>query len=183
MPDRMLRLLPGEVAKDVEGYEGLYLITSFGRVWGRKYKKFLKPCISKSRYLRTTLYKNNKPKDYLTHRLVTINFMSNPDNLPEVNHKDSDKSNNNANNLEWCTSQSNSNHAMLNGLTMTKHQSKYHGISYDKRVKCSKKPWQAKVSYNGKRYRSKYFATDLEAAVAYNQMVKEYSLDNPLNTL
>ena len=49
------------------------------------------------------LYKNGKKKTYLVHRLVAIAFLPNPNNLPIINHKDENPSNNNVNNLEWCT--------------------------------------------------------------------------------
>jgi hypothetical protein len=59
-------------------------------------------------YLSVMLYKNGKPKNYKIHRLVAQAFLSNPEGLPEVNHKDEDKTNNHVNNLEWCTHKYNS---------------------------------------------------------------------------
>ena len=54
-------------------------------------------------YLRVTLSKNGKNKHYRVHRLVAQAFIPNPDNKPQINHKDNDRKNNNVENLEWCT--------------------------------------------------------------------------------
>ena len=93
--------------KDIKGYEGLYAVTSCGKVWSYKNKKFLTYCYSSinpnARYFRVYLYKNGKPTPYQVHRLVAEAYIPNPDNLPVVNHKDEDKFNNCVNNLEWCT--------------------------------------------------------------------------------
>ena len=64
--------------------------------------KILKPGTTKNGYLLVGLYKNGKVKFHLIHRLVAEAFIPNPNNLPEVNHKDENKLNNNAENLEWC---------------------------------------------------------------------------------
>ena len=97
-----------EVWKDIEGYEGLYQVSNLGNVRSLKYAggnkvKLLKQYTDKKGYKRIGLYKNGKYKLYMVHRLVTIAFIPNPNNLPIINHKDEDKTNNNVNNLEWCT--------------------------------------------------------------------------------
>ena len=93
-----------EVWKDIEGYEGLYQVSDYGRVKRIGYKKerILKPGRLKNGYLQVILYKNGKQNHFLVHRLVALTFISNPNNLPEVNHKDEDKTNNKFENLEWC---------------------------------------------------------------------------------
>lgn len=100
-----------EIWKDITGYEGLYQVSNLGRVkslfgWNGKeyYKrdKILKPFFQKD-YLRVSLFKKTKGSKYLVHRLVAETFISNPDNLPEVNHKDENPRNCEVSNLEWCT--------------------------------------------------------------------------------
>ncbi len=88
--------------KDIKGYEGLYAITSCGKVWSYISKKFLKPKIDRG-YFKVHLYKDKKQKSYYIHRLVAEAYIPNPENLPEINHKDEIKSNNSIKNLEWCT--------------------------------------------------------------------------------
>ena len=68
-------------------------------------------------YLSVDLYENSKRKTERVHRLVAEAFVPNPDNKPYVNHKDGNKHNNNASNLEWVTSKENCRHAWNNGLT------------------------------------------------------------------
>jgi len=99
--------------KDIPNYNGVYKINNFGEI--RRYSSYykydnripeyhiVKQHIHKSGYYRVTLSKNNKIKNYSVHRLVALTFIPNPNNLPQVNHKDEDKSNNSVSNLEWCS--------------------------------------------------------------------------------
>ena len=87
--------------KDVVGYEGLYAVTSCGKVWSYINECFLKPRCENG-YLRVGLYKEGKIKNHFIHRLVAEAYIPNPENLPEINHKDEDKTNNCLQNLEWC---------------------------------------------------------------------------------
>ena len=79
-----------------------YEVSNFGNVRNYKTGRILKPGKNQSGYLQIGLYKNRKVKKFLVHRLVAIAFLPNPENLPEVNHKDENKGNNNVENLEWC---------------------------------------------------------------------------------
>lgn len=93
-----------EVWKDIKGYEGLYQVSDQGRVFSVRSSRCLTPTpVGKYRYLRVVLTKDGVNAWCYVHRLVAEAFIPNPDELPQVNHKDEDKSNNVANNLEFCT--------------------------------------------------------------------------------
>ena len=98
--------------KPIVGYEGLYEISNLGRVKSLNYRRTGKEEIMKGRknncgYLQVHLYKNGKAKWCSIHRLVAQAFIENPNNLPEVNHIDQDKTNNCVDNLEYCSRQYN----------------------------------------------------------------------------
>lgn len=131
----LLEDYPNEVWKDVNGYEGLYMISNYGRVKrlpgyvNKKYgRRLCKGCI-KSMHLQNNgyylldLYKNNKRTNLLLHRIMASAFIPNPLNLPVINHKDGNRTNNvifinndgtvnyEKTNLEWCTQKENVNHS------------------------------------------------------------------------
>lgn len=104
--------------KDIKSYEGLYMISSFGRVKVVKprYKgKVLLSPNKKSKYLFVTLYKDKKGKNHTIHRLVAEAFLNKSNEADVVNHIDGDKKNNNVNNLEWITQKENVRHAIRIG--------------------------------------------------------------------
>ena len=93
-----------EIWIDCKGYEGKYQVSNLGRVWSVRSQKYLKGFADKDGYLGVHLTaKNGKRKIERIHRLVAIAFLDNPNNLPVVNHKDENKTNNNVDNLEWCS--------------------------------------------------------------------------------
>jgi hypothetical protein len=107
---------PSEEWRDIVGYEGLYQVSSCGRVRALertvsrgKYglhvhkSRIMSPLDHGNGYLYISLSKNNKRKNYYIHRLVAEAFIANPDNKPQVNHKDHNRSNNGVANLEWVT--------------------------------------------------------------------------------
>lgn len=113
-----------EIWKDVVGYEGLYQVSNLGRVKrvrGRdsrgnlRNERVLKPR-SIHGYMIAHLCKDGTPSNKAVHRLVAEAFLNNPNNLPEVNHIDGDKTNNLVSNLEWISSSDNSLHAFRLGL-------------------------------------------------------------------
>lgn len=99
-----------EIWKDVKHYEGLYRISNFGRVWSVHKQDYKVPHTKENGYMFVQLYKNGVMKNEYIHRLVALTFIPNPKNLPQVNHKDEDKSNNSVNNLEWCDCKYNNNY-------------------------------------------------------------------------
>ena len=101
-----------EIWKDIKDYEGLYMVSNWGRVKSIKFGKerILKPVTNSSGYLSVKLCKDGKVKAFTVHRLVAEAFLPNPDNLPCVNHKDENKQNNNVSNLEWCNCKYNINY-------------------------------------------------------------------------
>lgn len=91
-----------EIWKDIEGYDGAYQISNFGRVYSNKRNKVLKPSKGEKGYLTVWLSNKGKGNHIKIHRLVAAAFIPNPDNLPQINHKDEDKTNNHVGNLEYC---------------------------------------------------------------------------------
>ena len=116
---------------DGEIYEGLYKVSNLGRILSLNYRNTGKPGLmtpveDTDGYFTVQLWKNEKPKTCKVHRLVAQTFIPNPDNLPQVNHKDEDKTNNfvflnkdgsvdkEKSNLEWKSPKENSNHGTRN---------------------------------------------------------------------
>ena len=102
--------------RPVLGYEGLYVVSKSGIVKSVKRDKALNVVIDRYGYLTVHLCKNNIPRYVKIHRIVAQAFIPNPDNLPQVNHKDGNKLNNCVSNLEWCTPKQNMHHAESIGL-------------------------------------------------------------------
>ena len=96
-----------EIWKSITGYEGLYKVSNLGRVKSLNFRhtgkeKILRPLLCGG-YLNVQLCKEGKMKPCLIHRLVATAFIENPENLPEVNHKNQVKTDNRVDNLEWCS--------------------------------------------------------------------------------
>lgn len=98
-----------EVWKDVVGYEGIYQVSSLGRIKSVNYyrktnrEQVRKPCKRKDGYLSIALSKDGKTITKTVHRIVATAFIPNPNNLEMINHKDEDRTNNSVDNLEWCS--------------------------------------------------------------------------------
>lgn len=115
--------LENEIWEDVPGYEGSYQVSNYGRIKslpryvlysdGREYfydGVLLKQKHDHGGYCCVELTKNSKLETFKVHRLVASVFIPNPNNLPQINHKDENKDNNRVENLEWCDSYYNNNY-------------------------------------------------------------------------
>ena len=164
-----------EVWKPVKNYEGLYEVSNFGRVrsldryvrLGGKQKsnqlvlkkgKILSERDNGHGYKAVHLTVNQITKDKYVHRLVAQAFLDNPNNLPEVNHKDENKANNCLDNLEWCTSQYNDyygNHLKTNSKPVIMYDLQMNFIDEFKSISEAEKVTGARgisAVCNGKRH-------------------------------
>lgn len=147
-----------EIWRPVVGYEGLYEVSSTGQVRNCR-GKLLRPGPDHNGYLKCVLCKKGKTKTIYIHRLVAQAFIPNPMYLKQVNHKDEDKSNNNVDNLEWCTARYNVNY----------------GCAQDKRVKTNiingrfKFTGQESVEYR-KKYEKEYREKNREKRLEYHRL-------------
>lgn len=101
----------------VPGFDG-YSITSDGRVWSERSKKWLKPATDGHGYRHFVLRAGGVTICRHVHRLVALAWVPNPRGVPNVNHLDGVKTNNAASNLEWCTTAENNAHAYRTGLAV-----------------------------------------------------------------
>lgn len=124
----MVELQKGEVIRPVPGYEEFYSASNFGRVFSNSYRMtgrmqelaqsilIDKRRTSSSHYRRAKMFRINPKTPTAVHRVIALTFIDNPRGLNCVNHKDGDKGNNRADNLEWCTNAENLRHAESTGL-------------------------------------------------------------------
>lgn len=143
--------------KDIKEYEGIYRVNTNGEVYSIKSNKILKPFykshIPNNQYFAVELHNGNKGKIVYIHRIVAETFIPNPDNLPCVNHKDGNKTNNCVNNLEWCTYSENSTHAVQMGLFQKRKLNK---LTYDDIVEIKKNLILGDIQYGITALSEKY---------------------------
>ena len=108
--------------KDIPNYEGLYAVNDYGMVWSYRSNRHLVSKLTPSGYHNIGLRVKGDRKWFLIHRLVGSLFVDNPENKQYINHKDCNKINNKADNLEWVTASENMKHAQRHGLVNTKEQ-------------------------------------------------------------
>lgn len=98
--------LEGEEWKDVPGYEGIYKISSLGRVLSSYSRKILVPCLSgkkNKQYYAITLVKDSIKQRFYIHKLVALAFIPNPNGYTDIDHIDTNKERNTVDNLRWCS--------------------------------------------------------------------------------
>lgn len=138
------------VRKPVKGYEGHYEVDQFGRVYSvsrvihivdnsREYDKpiterQLRQSLHSKGYKVVALTLDGVTKTQFVHRLVAEAFIENPDNLPMVNHKDEDKTNNFVDNLEWCTAEYNTNYGNARRKQAKKLKGRPHTEEHKKKI-------------------------------------------------
>lgn len=143
-----------EIWKDIKDYEGLYQVSNYGRV------RSLDRCDNMGRFMdghilsigdngngykHVGLSKNGLQKTEYVHRLVAKSFIPNPNNLPQVNHKDENPNNNCVDNLEWCTNKYNNNYGNHKVRLSESHTGKKLTEEHKKNIgKASKERWQDK---------------------------------------
>tara|TARA_R110000823_G_C15637043_1_gene469377 strand:- start:111 stop:584 length:474 start_codon:yes stop_codon:yes gene_type:complete len=139
---------------EIQGYPN-YLIYQDGRVWSNIRKgKFLKHAVNHGGYHRVGLSRDNKGKYFSVHRLVAIHFIANPDNKPEVDHINRDRSDNRVENLRWVTRLENG----QNTGKQTNNTSGHKNIYYKKKSDS----WKFEKRINKVNYQ-KIFRTKTEA--------------------
>ena len=180
LPHKNLSLedMDGEIWKDIEGFEGYYQISNFGRVKSlsrividskRNIKeKILKVRITKYGYINITISFNRKQYSFIIHRLV-----DNPKNKREVNHINSIKLNNSDKNLEWTSSLENECHKNI--LRKENLTSKYIGVSLSKNLG---KKWRSQIKINQKSIHLGMFNTEEEAYQARCEYEKNNNIEN-----
>ena len=120
--------------RDIKGYEGVYQVSCFGRVrsmdrylpashGSKQLRKgqIIKGVVMPNGYLVVGLWNDNKCKQCYVHRLIAQAFIPNPNRLPQVNHKDEDKTNNDVSNLEWCDNAYNINYGTVKARISQSH--------------------------------------------------------------
>lgn len=149
---------------DITGYEGLYQINRAGQVWSVKRQKFLKQNIHRDGYYNVMLSKENKRKYPQVHRLLALQFLPNPLELPQVDHIDINKTNNSLDNLRWVSHRAN----CLNIINKQKSGEQNIRLTHSN-------TYQVYIALNNKNY-YKSFKTMDEAKVWRDTFIRENNL-------
>jgi hypothetical protein len=123
--------------QNIADYEEIYEVSNLGNVRNKKTKRVLKPS-NRGGYLVVGLCKNSKGKSIAIHRLVATAFISNPENKPQVNHKDKVRNNNIVENLEWNNAAENNSHRSQGVIQTTNQHVKVWRINKDTNEKLEK---------------------------------------------
>lgn len=99
-----------EIWKDIPKYEGIYQVSTLGNVKRLRTGRILKWCVNKKKDCTVHLFRQGKFQSFLVSRLVCSAFIPNPENKPDVNHKNRNRLDNTSENLEWVTKKENNQH-------------------------------------------------------------------------
>lgn len=148
----------------VPGYEGLYEVSNMGNVRNVRRNTLLRLPKTNNGYIRIVLSKNGIKTGFQVHRIVAQAFLPNPDNLPQVNHKDEVKSNNCVDNLEWCSAKYNSNYgSRLERSRDTAIKNGYYtGLSKEEYRKKYRDKNKEKIREKQRGYMRKYYENNKE---------------------
>lgn len=194
-----------EVWKDVVGYEDFYSVSNLGRMWSKRKNKELLPSTNNCGYKQTNVVDDKTTKCMLVHRAAAMAFLDNPKNLPVVNHIDENTSNNNVNNLEWCSISYNNSYNdcakrkcktkkkvyqydckgnLVNIFESTKQASRELGITNSNLVKCCKeKSYGGKRSYTINNFTFFYYPMDKRSVLKRFTMSRNKRNNNILSKI
>ena len=170
--------------KVIEGYEGLYEVSSFGRVKSlerhihhgsyayKRKERMLKQFSDRDGYLRVNLSKEKKGKTVLVHRLVANAFIENKEKLPLVNHKDFNRTNNAVENLEWCSDKYNVQYSLHRRPVV--QAGRRIGITNEKYIVFDG-TYRADIRLKGMRFRKRFKTLD-EAICYRNEVLHEIGI-------
>jgi hypothetical protein len=170
-----------EIWRDING-QGLYQASSLGRIKSLEKKivrsnrvhtlkeRILEPHVGFYGYKVVNLVINGIVRSVALHRVITETFIPNPENKRTINHKNKIKTDNQVENLEWCSDRENVSHAIMN----KKKHSRYIGVTWD----ITKSLWVVRVRINGTRKFVGTFKDEYLAGMAYKQFLQKNNIEN-----
>ena len=160
--------IKGEIWKELDCFDSLYQVSNFGRI--KDEKKIITQYLDRDRYCLINLIFEKKMKLFRVHRLIAKCFIDNEYNKKQVNHKNSNPSDNRIENLEWVSASENNCHKFIGKKT----SSIYRGVTYvirDKR-------WLSQIQINHKKIHLGMFKTEEEAYLKRLEYEKENNINN-----
>ena len=163
--------IKGEIWKNLDGFDIMYQVSNFGRI--KNEKRIIPQYLDKDGYCLIHLSFENKTKLFRVHRLIAKCFIDNEYNKKQVNHKNSNPSDNQIKNLEWVSASENNCHKFIGKKT----SSIYRGVTLMKDVKNDNK-WLSQIQINHKKIHLGMFKTEEEAYLKRLEYEKENNINN-----